>query len=122
MLVRISGLKNRAGTVRARLFPGNNSATWFNKKAHIGRIQVPAPDTGSVEICMPVPRPGSYVVDVRHDINNNGDTDRADGGGASGNPRITMLDVMFGRKPPASQVVFKVGPGVTPISITVRYG
>ena len=122
VLVRISGLKNRAGTVRARLFPGNNSSTWFNKKAHIGRIQVPAPDAGTVEICMPVPRPGAYVVDVRHDINANGDTDRADGGGASGNPKISMMDVIFGRKPPARQVVFNAGAGVTPISIAVKYG
>lgn len=123
MLVRVSGLKNRAGTVRARLFSGGNPASWFNKKTHIGRIQVATPKAGAVEICLPVPRAGgSYVVDVRHDINNNGDTDRADGGGVSGNPKITMLDVVFGRKPPARQVVFRAGTGVTPVAIAVKYG
>lgn len=121
VLVHVTGLRNRAGTVRARLFPGNNPNAWFNKKMHIGRILAPTPDAGPVDICVPVPRPGNYVVDVRHDINNNSDTDRADGGGASGNPKIGMLDVLFGRKPPARQVVFSVGQGVTPITITVRY-
>ena len=61
------------------------------------------------------------MVDIRHDINNNGDTDRADGAGASGNPKIGLFDVLFGRKPPARQVVFNVGQGVTPITITVNY-
>lgn len=121
VLVRLTGLKNRAGTVRARLFAGNRPSSWFDKKAHIGRVEAATPDTGPVEICVPAPRPGSYVVDIRHDINNNSDTDRADGGGASGNPKIGMLDVVFGRKPPASKVVFTVGSGVTTINILVRY-
>jgi len=121
VLVRLTGLKNRAGTVRARLFPGGNRASWFNKKAHIGRVEAATPDNGPVELCVPVPRPGAYVVDIRHDINNNSDTDRSDGGGASGNPKISMLDIVFGRKPPAQQVVFNVGNGVTPITIAVSY-
>lgn len=121
VLVKIAGLKNRAGTVRARLFAGGRPASWFDKRAHIGRIQVPTPANGAVEICMPVPRPGAYVVDVRHDINNNGDTDRSDGGGASGNPKIGLMDVLFGRKPPAKQVVFNVGAGITPIIVAVNY-
>lgn len=121
VLVKITGLKNRAGTVRARLFAGNRPGSWFDKKQHMGRIQVPTPDAGPVEICVPVPRAGGYVVDIRHDINNNGDTDRSDGAGASGNPKIGLMDVLFGRKPPARQVVFNAGPGITPITITVNY-
>lgn len=121
VLVRITGLKSRQGTVRARTFVGNNPSAWFNRKMALRRTQVPIPPTGPVEICMPVPRAGSYVVDVRHDVNGNGDTDRADGGGASGNPKISLLDVLLGRKPPASKVVFSVGNGVTPITIAVNY-
>jgi uncharacterized protein (DUF2141 family) len=118
--VRVTGLKNRQGTVRARTF-GANPSTWFNKKAALKRTQVDVPNAGPIEICMPVPRAGTYVVDIRHDVNHNGDTDRADGGGASGNPKFSLIDIIFGRKPPASKVAFKVGPGVTPITIAVNY-
>lgn len=121
VLVKIAGLRNRAGTVRVRLFSGGKPSSWFDKRQHIGRIEVPTPNAGPVEVCVKAPRPGPYVVDVRHDINNNGDTDRADGAGASGNPKIGLFDVLFGRKPPAKQVVFTAGPGITPITITVNY-
>jgi hypothetical protein len=70
---------------------------------------------------MPVPAAGVYAVDVRHDANNNGDTDKADGAGASGNPKITLFDIIFGRKPPAAQVQVHVGHGTTIVPITVRY-
>lgn len=121
ILVRVTGLKSRQGTVRARTFVGNNPSAWFNRKAALRRTQVPIPASGPVEICMPVPRAGSYVVDIRHDVNGNGDTDRADGGGASGNPKFSLIDILLGRKPPASQVTFPVGNGVTPITIAVNY-
>ena len=121
VLVKIFGLKARAGTVRARTYAGNQPKTWFNKKTMLKRTQVPVPGSGPVEICMPVPHPGTYVVDIRHDINGNGDSDRADGAGASGNPSISLFDFMLGMKPPASKVVFNVGSGVTSIGITVKY-
>lgn len=121
VLVRVTGLKNRQGSIRARTFVGNNPSAWFNRNAALRRTQVPVPANGPVEICMPVPRAGTYVVDVRHDVNGNGDTDRADGGGASGNPKFSLIDILLGRKPPASQVAFPVGNGVTPITIAVNY-
>lgn len=121
VLVRVTGLKNREGSVRARTFLGDKPSTWFSKKTYLKRTQVPVPDAGPVEICMPVPKPGPYVVDLRHDINGNGDSDRADGAGASGNPSISLFDFLLGRKPPASKVVVQVGDGVTPISITMKY-
>ena len=121
ILVRVVGLKNRAGTVRARTFPGNKPSAWFDRKMALKRTQVPVPQSGPVEICMPVPRAGGYVIDVRHDVNGNGDTDRSDGGGASGNPKFSLLDVLLGRKPPASKVVVPVGQGVTTITIAVTY-
>ncbi|MFM2410854.1 MAG: hypothetical protein RL481_1682 [Pseudomonadota bacterium] len=121
VLVRITGLKNRAGSVRARTFAGDKPSTWFNKKQTLKRTQVSVPASGPVEICMPVPKPGGYVVDIRHDINGNGDSDRADGAGASGNPNISLFDFLIGKKPPASKVVFQVGEGVASVSILMKY-
>jgi uncharacterized protein (DUF2141 family) len=121
ILVNVTGLVNRAGTVRARTFDGTNRASWFNKKATLKRTQVDIPTGGPVEICMPVPRAGAYVLDLRHDTNGNGDTDRADGAGVSGNPQVSLLDFFLGKKPPAQKVVVNVGQGVTRINVLVKY-
>jgi uncharacterized protein (DUF2141 family) len=120
VLVRVVGLKNRAGAVRVRTFGGSPS-TWFSKKSYLKRTEIPTPQSGAVDMCMPVPRAGVYAVDVRHDVNSNSDTDMADGGGSSGNPEVSMLDVVFGRKPPADKVSFRVGEGVTTVTVVVKY-
>ncbi len=120
-LVRVIGLKNRSGKVRVRTFDGAQRASWFDKKKSLRRTEISVPASGSIEICMPVPRAGGYVLDVRHDTNGNGDSDRADGAGSSGNPNISLFDVMLGKKPPAAKVVVQIGNGITPVSITMKY-
>jgi uncharacterized protein (DUF2141 family) len=120
ILVRVSGLKNRAGTIRVRTFGGNPN-TYFDKRHALKRVEYPTPEAGPVEVCVPVPAPGLYAVDVRHDINSNSDTDRADGAGASGNPKITLFDILFGRKPPAKKVQVSVGKGTAIVPIQLRY-
>ena len=120
-LVRVLGLKSRTGKVRVRTFDGANSKAWFDKKKSLRRTEISVPASGAVEICMPVPKAGGYVMDIRHDTNGNGDSDRADGVGASGNPHISLFDVMIGKKPPANKIVVQVGNGITPVSITVKY-
>lgn len=120
ILVNVVGFKNRAGTVRARTFGGSPS-TWFDKKHYLKRTLADVPTSGAVAICMPVPRPGVYAVDIRHDINGNSDTDKSDGAGASGNPQISLFDIVFGRRPPANKVAVQVGPGVTPITVVLKY-
>jgi uncharacterized protein (DUF2141 family) len=120
VLVHVVGLKNRAGTIRARSFGGNPS-TWFSKKTWLKRTEFQTPATGTIDICMPVPRAGIYAVDIRHDINANSDTDMADGGGSSGNPDVSLFDVIFGRKPPAEKTSIKVGEGITAVTVIVKY-
>ncbi len=120
MLVKVSGLKTRSGKVRVRAF-GGNPASYFDKRQALKRIEVFVPSSGPVEVCVPVPGPGVYAADVRHDANNNGDTDRADGAGASGNPKVTLMDILFKRRPPAKQVQVAVGQGTTVVPIQVKY-
>ena len=120
ILVRVAGLKSRAGTVRVRTFTGDPD-TYFNKKFAHKRYEYDVPASGPIEICVPVGAAGTYAVDVRHDINKNGDTDRSDGIGASGNPKFSLMSILFGRKPPASQVQVSVTNGTTIVPITVRY-
>lgn len=121
ILVRVTGFKRNAGLVRARAFSGNVPASWFDKKRALKRTEVAVPASGVAEICMKVPRPGGYVIDIRHDLNANGDTDKADGAGVSGNPNVSVFDFFLGKKPPASRVVVNVAQGVAAVPITVKY-
>jgi uncharacterized protein (DUF2141 family) len=120
VLVKVVGLKNRAGNVRIRLF-GGDPKTYFDKRYTLERIEFAVPKSGDVEQCIAVPRAGTYAVDVRHDTNGNGKSDRADGAGASGNPEVSLLDVIFKKKPPVSKVQIDVGRGSTVATIIVKY-
>ena len=120
LLVTVAGLKDRGGQIRLRLYGGATS-TWFAKGKYLLRTQIPTPKTGAVRICMPVPAPGVYALDLRHDVNGNGDTEKSDGGGASGDPHMTLFGILLGRKPSPKQVGVTVGNGVTPITITTMY-
>lgn len=120
LLVDVSGFRNRAGQVRVRVFGGPTS-TYFDKKLALFRLETPVPAAGKVTFCIPVPRPGVYAVDVRHDINANSDTDRNDGGGVSGNPRVSLWDVLLSRRPEPAKVQVRVGGGVTAVPVTLMY-
>lgn len=120
ILVNIVGLKNREGSLRVRTFGGATS-TWFEGKKWIDRVEVPAPASGPVRVCLPVSQPGTYAIDMRHDMNGNKKTDKSDGGGASGDPKVTLLDFVFGRKPSPAETAVHVGRGVTEITITAMY-
>jgi uncharacterized protein (DUF2141 family) len=119
LLVKVEGLKNRTGEVRVRAF-GGDPKTYFDKKFVTAAVYKTPPASGPVEYCLAV-KPGVYAVDVRQDVNGDGKTTAVDGIGISGNPQMSMLDVVFKRRPPNDVVQVRVGGGVTPVSITVRY-
>ncbi len=120
ILVRVSGLKNRAGTIRVRTFTAD-PGKYFDKRYTLKRLLYPVPASGPVDSRVPVSAPGVYAVYVRHDANNNDDTDRSDGVGASGNPKFSLFNIILGRKPRAEHVQVSVGNGTTIVPITVRY-
>ncbi len=120
ILVNVVGLKQRTGNLRVRTFGGAPS-TWFEKKAWLTRVEVPVPSAGPIRLCLPVSAAGSYAVDLRHDVNGDGDTDRTDGGGASGDPKVTLIDFIIGRKPSPKVTAVRVGNSVTEITVTVMY-
>jgi uncharacterized protein (DUF2141 family) len=120
VLVKISGLKSRIGTIRVRAFTGDTKK-YFDRRYAYRRVQYALPSSGPVEVCVPVGVPGVYAIDVRHDANANGDTDRSDGIGASGNPKFSLFSVIFGVRPPARQVQISVGNGTVVVPVTVRY-
>lgn len=119
ILVRIEGIKKRTGALRVQSYGGSPSR-YFEKGAYLRRIDVPVPASGPIHICMPVPADGNYAISVRHDLDGSGKTGINDGGGMSGNPRLSMFDVMFKRKPDPRKVQVTVH-GVVPVSIVLNY-
>ena len=116
-LVQISGLKAGTGKVRVQSYRATPS-DWLAKGRWISRIEVPA-RAGSMTVCVPLPAAGTYGIAVRHDVNGNGKTDlSADGGGMSNNPSINIFNL---GKPSVSKVAFQAGPGVTRITINLKY-
>lgn len=120
MLVRIEGLKSRTGLIRVQSY-GGDPARYFDKGTYLERVQVHVPPIGPVEVCMPVPKAGNYAVSVKHDANGNGSTDiGSDGGGFSGNPNLSLLDIVFKRKPSPVQVEVHVA-GLTTVPVRLNY-
>ena len=119
MLVRVVGLKSRTGTIRVQTY-GGDPAHFFDKGSYLERVEVPTPATGAVEVCMPVPRTGTYAVSVRHDVDGRGNSGASNGGGMSGNPNISLMDVLFKRKPSPAQVSVAV-TGRTMVSVVMNY-
>ncbi len=118
ILVNVSGLKSRAGLIRVQSY-GGDPAHWFDKGTYLRRVELPAGQAD--QVCVPVPRPGTYAISVRHDSNGNGKSDRADGGGMSGNPDVSLMGLLLKRKPAPARVQVHVGNGVTPIQIVMNY-
>jgi uncharacterized protein (DUF2141 family) len=120
MLVRITGFKARTGIVRVQSY-GGDPASYFAKGAYLTRIETRVPVSGPLDVCVPVTAPGRYAVSVRHDVNGTGGTDSTDGGGMSGNPRVSLIDLMLKHRPDPAEVAIEVGHGVTVVPITLNY-
>ncbi|QJU59147.1 DUF2141 domain-containing protein [Sphingomonas sp. AP4-R1] len=119
MLVRVLGLKARTGLVRVQSY-GGDPDHYFDKGTYIERVEVPAPASGALDVCMVVPAPGKYAISIRHDVNGSGKSDMSDGGGFSGNPNVSLMDVVFKRRPSPAQVEVKVA-GVTKVPVILNY-
>ncbi|RJF85997.1 DUF2141 domain-containing protein [Sphingomonas cavernae] len=120
VIARVNGLKARTGVVRVQLYT-DNKATFLEKKQYVERVDVAATRSGAMDICVPVPKAGRYAISVRHDVDGNGKTSRADGGGFSGNPSVSISDLALKRKPDINRVAFSVGNGARVVPVTLNY-
>jgi len=115
--ITISGIRETRGTLRVQSYRGVES-DWLRKGRWLNRIELPA-RAGQMVVCMPVPESGTYAIAVRHDLNQNGETDlREDGGGMSNNPPINIFNL---GRPSYKRTAFVVNGGVTSIAINMRY-
>ena len=120
MLVHVTGFKARTGVLRVQSY-GGDPGHYFDKGTYLKRIEVQVPAAGAADVCVPVPGPGRYAISVRPDVNGSGRTDRSDGGGMSGNPHLSLIDLMFKRKPSPDQVAVEVARGVRVVPVVLNY-
>lgn len=118
--VRVTGFRSRAGRVRVQLYAAVQR-TFLERRQYLQRIDLPVSASGHMDVCVPVAAAGRYVVSVRHDANGNGDSDRSDGGGFSGNPDVSLMDMILRRKPNLARVAFTVGEGNVTQTVVLNY-
>lgn len=122
VIITADGLKDRRGTLRAELYPDNDSDfleddnILVNAGKTFRRVEMAVPAAGAVQICIRTPGPGSYTLSLLHDRDSNRKFGLStDGVGFPNNPRLGLS------KPKASAVHFRTGPGLTEITIRLNY-
>ena len=119
ILVHVAGLKSRTALLRLQSY-GGDPARYFDKGTYVERIDVRPPARGPVEVCMVVPRNGTYAINVWQDVNGNGSKDFSDGLGFSGNPNVSLMDAVFKRKPSPAEVAVQVH-GRAAVTVVMNY-
>ncbi len=120
--ITVEGLSHRTGTLRAELYPDNDTDFLEddNKLIAAGkpfrRSVAPVPASGPVVLCLRAPSPGTYALTVIHNPNGgHGFSLLRDGVGFAGNPYIGHA------KPHASEATITVGQDITPALIVMNY-
>jgi hypothetical protein len=119
VLVRVPKVKAPRGTLSVKLY-ASNPATFLEKGKYLRKVEVPANRTGPFDVCVPVPAAnGRYAVAVRHEVGR--EKSRSDGGGFSGNPRLSLLDIALKRKPSLGAVSFQVTGNTRVVPVVLNY-
>jgi uncharacterized protein (DUF2141 family) len=120
VIVNVTGFRGRTGTLRVQLYAAN-PRTFLERRQYLVRVEIPVTRSGDMPVCLPVNAAGRYAVMVRHDANGNGRSDRSDGGGFSGNPDVSLMDLALRRKPSLSRVGFSVADAPVRINVVLNY-
>jgi uncharacterized protein (DUF2141 family) len=115
-LVRVYGFKSRSGTLRVQLY-GNNPDDFLAKGKKLKRIDLPVSPSGDMNVCVDLPSYGEYAIAVRHDRDGNRKSGWSDGGGFSGNPKISLTSL----KPDFEEASFAARQGVTVVDVVMNY-
>lgn len=122
LLVDVEGLKDRKGNLKLEVYPANDHDFLQDDNVLVGqgkvfrRVEIPVPDTGTVELCIRVPGPGTYSVSLLHDRDENRKFGwMVDGIGFAGNPKLHWS------KPRAAEAEVRAGAGLTRVPIVLNY-
>jgi uncharacterized protein (DUF2141 family) len=122
-LVNVIGLKDRGGTMKAELYPANDTDfladdnVLINARKTFRRVVIDVPATGNVQLCIRAPSAGAYGLSLLHDRDANRKFGLSiDGVGFGSNPASLGP---FKPKIAVGRVV--AGAGVTPITVRMLY-
>ena len=120
VVVNVTGFRVRTGNLRVQLYAAN-PRTFLERRQWLVRVDMPVTASGDMPVCVPVTTAGRYAISVRHDANGNGNNDRSDGGGFSGNPDVSLFDLALRRKPSLARVGFDVGSAPVRVNVVLNY-
>ena len=122
VLIRVEGLKDRQGNIKAELYPSNDEDFLADDNLLVmagkvfRRVEFPVPKSGEAMLCMRVPGPGVYSVIVMHDRDSNRKFGLSvDGIAFPGNPKLGLS------RPKAAAARLESGDGLTRISVRMNY-
>lgn len=114
VVVRVAGFKRASGTVKVAVYAAQG---YLAKGGKLRKVVVPVRSTAPHDICIAVPKAGRYAVTVHHDINANGDKDASDGGGYSGNPKLSLTNL----RPAFGKTAVQVGGSPRAVTVVLQY-
>ena len=124
VLLIVDGFKNREGTLRVELWPGNDEDFMRNHHELVAegkayqRVTVPVPASGPARVCVPLPGPGTYAMGAFHSPAGVRKFNvKDDGATFTRNPRVGL----FKTKPKASDVAMRFKSGLSESSVTLNY-
>jgi uncharacterized protein (DUF2141 family) len=122
ILVIPVGLRDRTGSLKLELYPANDRDFLADDNILISqgkvfrRVVERVPAAGPVQICIRIPKPGTYSLSLLHDRDSNRKFSlSADGIGFPGNPKLGWS------KPGAAGATIAAGPGLTTTRIVMNY-
>lgn len=123
LLVTISGLKDRAGNLKAELYPAKDEDFLADDNVLVmagktfRRVEMMVPRVGAVELCIRVPGPGTYALSVLHDRDGNRKFGlSSDGFGVPGNPAKFCF-----AKPGVETARINAGAGIGNVQVRMNY-
>jgi uncharacterized protein (DUF2141 family) len=121
-VIKVNGLKDRKGKIKAELYPDNDTDFLQDDNVLISagktfrRVEIDVPVSGDVELCIRAPSAGSYALTLLHDRDANRKFGLSiDGIAFPKDPRLGWS------KPKAAAADARVGPGPTPLAVTMQY-
>jgi uncharacterized protein (DUF2141 family) len=123
LIINVAGLKDRAGTLKAELYPANDTDfladdnVLVNAGKTFRRVLVDISQTGPVQLCIRAPAAGAYGLSLLHDRDGNRKFGASiDGVGFGGNPQS-----LGPFKPKIAIGRVSVGGGVTSVTVKMLY-
>ena len=95
--------RSARGRVAIKLY-ASNPTTFLEKGKYLRKVDVPVARRRRARRMCPGAASGRYALSVRHEVG--AKKSRSDGGGFSGNPPLSLLDVVLKRKPSLARVSF----------------